>query len=107
MNKLDGKVIVDREAAERILKHLEVYSCAHLTAFRHAFIRPLEQALATDLSGWAAVPVVQTPEMLNAGKGEYQMVLATFGNQYKLDAIGEAYYAMLNASPPLPKTTGG
>lgn len=102
LNKLDGKVIVDRDTVKAVIDILDA-NCASFSDFER---RELRKALATDLTGWAAVPVVQTPEMLNAGKEEYQMVLATFGNQYKLDAIGEAYHAMLNASPPLPGTTG-
>jgi len=93
-NPLDGKLIIDREAAERILKHLEMHSCSNVTAFRHAFIRPLEQALAQDNTGWAAVPVEETRQMMDAAR-LYKNLLTPWGR---------AYRAMLNASPALFET---
>jgi hypothetical protein len=105
MNKLDDKVIIDREVFVGIL---DMARRGLDTGFFgdtfHQDFNYGEQALAADLTGWVAVPVVQTQEMLDAGKNEYQMVLATFGQQYKFDAIGEACRAMVAASPPLPGT---
>jgi hypothetical protein len=93
-NPLDKKVIVDREAAERILKHLEMHSCSHVTAFRHAFIRPLEKALAQDNTGWAAVPVEATDDQLHSA-------WLSVDDLENWGVARTCYTAMLNASLPL------
>jgi hypothetical protein len=117
-NPLDGKLIIDREAAERILKHLEMHSCSNVTAFRHAFIRPLEQALAQDNTGWAAVPVKHTPDMASAAvKALENSICAdidfhlswvnTADQEVQLvSCLGRTHCAMLNASPVLLETKG-
>jgi len=85
MNKLDGKVLIDRTILENHVRNM--YN--RIEPFnRDKILAPLKQALAQDNTGWAAVPVVATQEMIDAA--------------YAVDGDkDEAFLAMLAASPPL------
>jgi len=91
MNKLDGKCIVDRDLLEYFGEILsEIYGPR-----RDA----INSALATDLTGWAAVPVLSTIQMDVAGSDEM------LGDEFAgldSDVAAKVWNAMLNASPPLP-----
>jgi len=92
LNKLDGKVIVDRDLIEYFGEILsEIYGPR-----RDA----INSALDTDLTGWTAVPVEPTSKMDDDG------YLAIKAEIIINDCPRECYRAMLNASPPLPGTTG-
>ena len=96
MNKLDGKVIIDvrdlyfasacvRDAIYRADKALAG------SDYLRGLSARLDQALATDLTGWAAAPLEETAEMYEAiceaaGDGDYDGIWP--------DALA--------ASPPLP-----
>ena len=102
LNKLAGKCIVDRELLERIL------FCCEITD------NTLQEALAQDLTGWAAVPVEHTPDMASAAvKALENSICAdidfhlswvnTADQEVQLvSCLGRTHCAMLNASPPLP-----
>lgn len=89
MNKLDDKVIVDRNAFEVILE-MAIFGVQN-GYYGNAFYDDIERAqnaLAADLTGWAAVPVNFNLKMYYAGADE--------------KTVRETYRAMLAASPPLP-----
>lgn len=97
MNKLDDKVIVDREVFVGILDMARrgLDSGFFGDVFHQDFAKG-EQALAQDLTGWAAVPVEATGDMLTA-------VCAKNTDGYTLPlSYAEAHSAMLEASPQLP-----
>ena len=88
MNNLDNKVIVDREVLYKLLMYLYENWAEYSMTNEGPIARKAEQALAADLTGWAAVPVNFTLKMYYAGAAE--------------KTVRETYSAMLEASPPLP-----
>ena len=93
MNELDDKVIVDRMLAKAVLDILDA-NCASFSAHERDELR---HALAADLTGWVAVPVVLTGSMFNASRVDYPMTLtAPIGVVAQLN-----WAAMLAASPSL------
>lgn len=92
-NPLDGKVIVDRELITVIVA---AYKNELLPLAKSA----LKQALAADLTGWAAVPVETNDDMKVA-----TCIRDSEGYMLPLTYL-EAYRAMLAASPPLPQKEG-
>jgi hypothetical protein len=107
MNKLDGKVIVDREDLHTAVCYVRQAAFQHEQkgyGTHHALLdliaRLEEQALATDLTGWAAVPVLSTIQMDVAGSDEM------LGDEFAgldSDVAAKVWNAMLEASPPLPR----
>jgi len=105
MNKLDGKCIVDREDLHTAVCYVRQAAFQHEQkgyGTHHALLdliaRLEEQALATNLTGWAAVPVMLTGSMFNNSRVDSPfMVTAPIGvvAQHK-------WLSILNASPPLP-----
>jgi len=88
MNNLDNKVIVDREVLQYMIDQVSIYAKYYSMTNEGPIARKAEQALAADLTGWAAVPVNFTLKMYYAGAAE--------------KTVRETYSAMLEASPPLP-----
>jgi len=97
MNELDGKVIVDRDVFVGILDMARrgLDSGFFGDVFHKDFAKG-EQALATDLTGWAAVPVEPPHRMQIYGEIE----LPPNHRGYGLEK--DVFFAMLEASPPLP-----
>lgn len=103
-NLLDDKVIVDRQKLQMIVNALqkihegEASDGYPLHPEMRAFMDHFKQALAQDLAGWAAVPVVLTGSMFNASRVDYPMTLtAPIGVVAQLKWVNT-----LEASPPLP-----
>jgi hypothetical protein len=93
-NPLDGKCIVDRESLAAIITivtscNADYAALGNMRGMTYTMdaIQLMEEALAQDLTGWAAVPIYLTNEMF-----------------VKLDGGGgERWREALNASPPLPR----
>lgn len=94
-NPLDNKVIVDRETLENLILYW-VNSDVDSKVLSAA-----KQALAQDLTGWAAVPKMVTGRMLNAIKESKRLNLEQYVTCSDSMAKQLAYSAMLEASPPL------
>jgi hypothetical protein len=95
LNKLDGKVIVDRKTVEALDKFARRLGFERGKAFVD-----LRKALSQDTTGWAAVPVLSTIQMDVAGSDEM------LGDEFAgldSDVAAKVWNAMLNASPPLPE----
>jgi hypothetical protein len=95
MNKLDDKAIVDRRLLETIRAILRnIDQCPTTLAM-------VNEALATDLTGWAAVVVEPTMEQAHAGRNAR---LSTYVHPMMDASVSDkiSYAAMLKASPPLP-----
>jgi hypothetical protein len=90
LNKLDGKCIVDRKTVEALDKFARRLGFERGKAFMD-----LRKALATNLTEWAAVPVVPTNDQL------YEAFMNTDDLKNR-EVTRTCYTAMLNASPPLP-----
>jgi hypothetical protein len=97
MNKLDDKVIIDREILQYLLdqirgyaKHFDVDDIEEFPICQRA-----KQALAQDLTGWVAVPAEPTAKMVYAGRNALL-------NAYIHPMMDASVAAMLKASPPLP-----
>ena len=88
MNKLDGKVIVDRDLFRALYLLARNSDTGKL---READAATCRELWNQDLTGWAAVPVEETRQMMDAAR-QYKNLLTPWGR---------AYRAMLNASPPL------
>jgi hypothetical protein len=85
MNKLDDKVIVDRKTLVELDKFAR-----KLGYDRHKPFAKLNKALATDLTGWAAVRVdASDEERMLPAPWRYPLLL-------------RGWHYMLAASPPLP-----
>jgi hypothetical protein len=122
MNKLDGKLIVDSEDLHTAVCYVREAAFQHEQkgyGTHHALldlIVRLEQALAQDLTGWAAVPVEHTPDMASAAvKALEDSICAdidfhlswvnTADQEVQLvSCLGRTHRAMLNASPALFET---
>lgn len=102
MNKLDGKLIVDRETLAAIITivtscNADYAALGNMRGMTYTMdaIQLMEEALAQDNTGWAAVPVVPTNDQLHEA----------FMNTDDLESREVArtcYTDMLNANPPLP-----
>jgi len=112
MNKLDDKAIVDREVFVGILDMARrgLDSGFFGEVFYQDFAKG-EQALAADLTGWAAVVVKPEGKMLDEAAGELPEYRPDDEEWDELDyeitsadrALAKATWnAMLEASPPLP-----
>lgn len=91
-NKLNDKVIIDRE----VLQNLILYWVN--SDVDSEVLNAAKQALAADLTGWAAVLVDSTDDMLIALYPRNPFVLSPSDKNGFVDC----YKAMLAASPPLP-----
>jgi hypothetical protein len=122
-NPLDKKVIVDREDLHTAVCYVRQAAFQHEQkgyGTHHALLdliaRLEEQALATNLTGWAAVPVEHTPDMASAAvKALENSICAdidfhlswvnTADQEVQLvSCLGRTHCAMLNASPALFET---
>jgi hypothetical protein len=95
MNKLDGKVIVDRDLFRALYLLARNSDTGKL---READAATCRELWNQDLTGWAAVPVMLTGSMFNNSHVDSPfMVTAPIGvvAQHK-------WLSILNASPPLP-----
>lgn len=93
MNKLDDKVIIDRDVFVGILDMARHgLDSGFFGEVYHQDFAKGEQALAADLTGWAAVPVEASRAMIQAGMDGYNSKV--FGS----DGIAAAYSAMLEAT---------
>lgn len=90
MNKLDDKVIVDRETLENLILYW-VNSDVDSKVLSAA-----KQALAANLTGWVAVPVEPTDNMDVFATEDWLVQRALE------DRASAIWQAMLEASPPLP-----
>lgn len=92
-NPLDDKVIIDREVFVGILDMARRgLDSGFFGEVYHQDFAKGEKALAANLTGWAAVPVEETRQMMDTAR-QYKNLLTPWGR---------AYRAMLEASPPLP-----
>jgi len=90
LNKLDNKLILDRQFALELLDCLDVNDPDHGQVAQKLH----EIMSAQDLTGWAAVLVVPTRKM---------MAKFVRGNDpLQTDNVVRRHRTMLNASPPLP-----
>lgn len=105
MNKLDDKVIIDRPVLETIREILRTIDQCPTT------LAMVNKALATDLTGWAAVPVKPTKEQLDKAicpMPDYRPDDDDFDDlEYEMASHdrheGKMYWeCLLEASPPLP-----
>jgi hypothetical protein len=100
LNKLDGKCIVDRVALAELLRLIDQnFPDYEYTTSYGPRIEPCRKALATELTGWAAVPVLSTIQMDVDGSNEM------LGDEFAgldSDVAAKVWNAMLNVSPPLP-----
>jgi hypothetical protein len=90
LNKLDGKVIVDRKTVEALDKFARRLGFERGKAFVD-----LRKALAQDNTGWAAVPVEATDDQLHSA-------WLSVNDLENWGVARTCYTAMLNANPPLP-----
>jgi len=100
MNKLDDKVIVDREVLQYMIDQVSIYAKYHDVPDIEEFplCQRAKQALAADLTGWVAVPHVLTGGMFNASRVDLpETVMLPVG------LVAQCKWAsILDASPPLP-----
>lgn len=99
MNKLDDKVIVDREVLQYMIDQVSIYAKYHDVPDIEEFplCQRAKQALAADLTGWVAVPVEATEEMQTKGADKIPDVY------WGCESVAvDVFTAMLAASPPLP-----
>ena len=109
MNKLDGKLIVDREFALQMLNCLDLNDPDHGEE-----AKKLHEIINTqDNTGWAAVPVEHTSDMHEAATKaleesicddiETHLIWKNGADEkvHLVSCLGRTYRAMLNASPPL------
>jgi Holliday junction resolvase len=90
MNKLDGKVIIDRKTVEALDKFARRLGFERGKAFVD-----LRKALAQDNTGWAAVPVELTDDHIN-------VAWLNIDDDLENKTLRNVHRAMLEASPPLP-----
>jgi hypothetical protein len=101
MNKLDGKCIVDRDKLHMIfnalenIHHEEEKGGYPLHPEMRAFMEHFKTALATDLTGWAAVPVELTDDHI-------YVAWLKIDDDLENKTLRDVHRTMLNASPPLP-----
>lgn len=95
MNKLDDKVIIDRELLESLSHCLMEIQGPRRDA--------INAAIASDLTGWVAVPVVFSDGVLEDAKAiAKSYAIDTEREDPWGDAVCYAHFHILEVSPQLP-----
>lgn len=108
LNKLDDKVIIDRDVLRRLLDDSKKLLSLKATGLLGDFVwhpsthEIAERALAQDPTGYVVTLAVPTHEMAHAGRNaRYNTYVHPLQDASMSDRI--SYAAMLAACPPLPE----